>query len=295
MRVLTALQYLQSKIGGHTELDIVTHDGIFHADEVFTIALIDLLKKGDTPTTVVRTRDKDILASALDNPNVFVVDVGGQHNPPLNNYDHHQDASLNSALGLVVDSAKFTQAIVGKYGIADDMLLRMEFGNRFIQFVQSIDDWDCNRNNAHSTAAALPAGWRNVSQIIAGFNRIEDGDEAQNQAFETAVSFAAAILENEFIAAKKSAIAEVEYMNRYVLENGVALFETFSPVWKAKADHNFAVMPHHSGWQVLARDTAVCTIPETANGYEGFIFRHAAGFIATFNTREAAINFAKTL
>ena len=41
---------------------IATHDGSFHADEVFAIAALSLLGE---PVEVVRTRDRDSLARAL--------------------------------------------------------------------------------------------------------------------------------------------------------------------------------------------------------------------------------------
>ncbi|MGH2895464.1 MAG: MYG1 family protein, partial [Solirubrobacteraceae bacterium] len=52
---------------------IATHDGSFHADEVFAIAALGLLGE---PFEVVRTRDRDVLARAD-----VRVDVGFRYDP----------------------------------------------------------------------------------------------------------------------------------------------------------------------------------------------------------------------
>jgi uncharacterized UPF0160 family protein len=61
---------------------IATHDGSFHADEVFAIAALGLLGE---PLEVIRTRDRDVLARAD-----IRVDVGFGHDPATGDFDHHQ-------------------------------------------------------------------------------------------------------------------------------------------------------------------------------------------------------------
>ena len=61
---------------------IATHDGSFHADEVFAIAALGLLGE---PLEVMRTRDRDALARAD-----LRVDVGFRHDPSTGDFDHHQ-------------------------------------------------------------------------------------------------------------------------------------------------------------------------------------------------------------
>ena len=60
---------------------IATHDGSFHADEVFAVAALGLL--GD-PAEVVRTRDRDALARAD-----LRVDVGFRDDASTGDFDHH--------------------------------------------------------------------------------------------------------------------------------------------------------------------------------------------------------------
>ncbi len=63
---------------------IVTHNGGFHADDVFAVATL-LLHLKNQDITVVRTRDKDVIEKGD-----FVVDVGGVYDPKTNRFDHHQ-------------------------------------------------------------------------------------------------------------------------------------------------------------------------------------------------------------
>ncbi|MBX4181418.1 MYG1 family protein [Candidatus Parcubacteria bacterium] len=65
-------------------MKIVTHSGIFHADDVFAVATL-LLKFPDAE--VVRSRKKEDIESAD-----IVVDVGLQYEPEKLKFDHHQHA-----------------------------------------------------------------------------------------------------------------------------------------------------------------------------------------------------------
>ncbi len=63
---------------------IVTHDGTFHADELFAIATF-LDGQARRATEIVRTRDPDLIADAD-----VVIDVGFSFNPRTWRFDHHQ-------------------------------------------------------------------------------------------------------------------------------------------------------------------------------------------------------------
>src|ERR1035437_8037366 len=62
---------------------LVTHNGIFHADDIFATATLSLLLDGHIKVT--RTRDENLIKSAD-----YVYDVGGIYDPALNRFDHHQ-------------------------------------------------------------------------------------------------------------------------------------------------------------------------------------------------------------
>ena len=65
---------------------LITHDGSFHADDLFACATLCILleKKGET-FEIIRTRDSEII-----NNGDYVFDVGGIYNEENNRFDHHQ-------------------------------------------------------------------------------------------------------------------------------------------------------------------------------------------------------------
>ena len=65
-------------------MKIATHNGKFHADEVFAVSLLRRLDRFKD-AEIIRTRDAEILKTAD-----VVVDVGGQYDPLTHRYDHHQ-------------------------------------------------------------------------------------------------------------------------------------------------------------------------------------------------------------
>lgn len=65
---------------------LVTHDGSFHADDIFACATLFLVsEKKNEKVKVYRTRDEDKIKSAD-----YVFDVGGIYDPEKNRFDHHQ-------------------------------------------------------------------------------------------------------------------------------------------------------------------------------------------------------------
>ena len=79
---------------------IATHNGKFHADDVFGVALLTQLYPD---AQVVRSRDKEVLDQAD-----IVLDVGGTYDVEARRFDHHQLTSgarpsgiLFSAFGLL--------------------------------------------------------------------------------------------------------------------------------------------------------------------------------------------------
>jgi hypothetical protein len=76
---------------------IITHPGSAHFDEVTAISLI-LAVYTDTEFRIER---RDPVPVELDNPDVWVVDIGDRHEPEKHNFDHHQDTDCPAAFVLV--------------------------------------------------------------------------------------------------------------------------------------------------------------------------------------------------
>lgn len=80
---------------------IVTHPGSAHRDDLLACALL-LAHYSASPAAIYR---RDPTPEELADPEVFVVDVGGRHEPARGNFDHHQlprEAPPTCALTLVL-------------------------------------------------------------------------------------------------------------------------------------------------------------------------------------------------
>lgn len=94
---------------------LVTHNGSFHADEIFASAVLSLLleKKGEK-FEIIRTRDPKIIEEGD-----YVYDVGGIYDEEKNRFDHHQkdfnekreNDILYSSFGLIWK--KYGEELVG--------------------------------------------------------------------------------------------------------------------------------------------------------------------------------------
>jgi len=99
---------------------LVTHNGTFHADDLFATATLALVFNGNIK--VIRTRDEEIIKKAD-----FVYDVGGIYNPEKNLFDHHQKEGAGkrengipyASFGLVWK--KFGKKICGSQKVADEV------------------------------------------------------------------------------------------------------------------------------------------------------------------------------
>ncbi len=97
---------------------LVTHNATFHADDIFATATLSLLFDGNIK--VIRTRDEMQIKEAD-----FVYDVGGEYDPALNRFDHHQKGGAGvrennvpyASFGLVWKT--YGAAVCGSKEVAD--------------------------------------------------------------------------------------------------------------------------------------------------------------------------------
>ena len=68
------------------KLKLITHDGSFHADDIFAAAtLVILFERQGKDFEIVRTRKPELIEAGD-----YVFDVGGIHDEATNRFDHHQ-------------------------------------------------------------------------------------------------------------------------------------------------------------------------------------------------------------
>ena len=96
----------------------ITHNGAFHADDLFATATLSILNNGNIK--IIRTRDPKIFEKGD-----YVYDVGGEHDPEKNRFDHHQKGGAGvrengipySSFGLIWK--KYGEEICGSSEVAD--------------------------------------------------------------------------------------------------------------------------------------------------------------------------------
>ncbi|HTU96785.1 MAG TPA: MYG1 family protein [Solirubrobacteraceae bacterium] len=171
---------------------IATHDGSFHADEVFAIAALTLLGE---PIEVLRTRDRVELSRAD-----LRIDVGFRHDPSTGDFDHHQ--------------REFAGARPNGIRYASFGLIWQAFGARVCDgdaevaeavdatLVQGVDANDTGQQLTESLVqGAYPL---TVNGVVGGFNARWDETltaEQERLRFDEAVDLARGILAREILAA----------------------------------------------------------------------------------------------
>lgn len=257
---------------------VITHDGIFHADEVFAIALL----KRKMNVEIIRTRNIEIIEKAINDKSIFVIDCGLEYNPHMGNFDHHQDVSLPASNALI---AYYLEDYFGR----DVMAKLMK------KLFCGISDYDTNKNDIHSQFNAFNKGkgLTTVSNAINVFNRNPMDKDLQDLQFHKAVDFATEILNGYFYQIEQELIAEKIYANKEVLFDCVAVFDEFCPIWKEKDEFIFAIQPNPQGWALMSKDSSKYPLPEFE--HKDLIFAHKGKFIAVFSTKEAAIECASLL
>lgn len=168
---------------------IVTHNGNFHADDVFSIAA---LKTIFPLFKLIRTRDLEIIAKAD-----IVIDVGGEYDPQTGRFDHHQRGGAGERENGIPYSS--FGLIWQKYGLEickgdQDVANAVDAG-----LVSKIDAIDCGHVEGIYDGVSL-------SQTISMFNPTWQEDSHFDSCFDEAVDFASRVLKR-FIATANGGIS----------------------------------------------------------------------------------------
>jgi uncharacterized UPF0160 family protein len=284
-------------------IKLAVHDGQFHADDVLSVVLMELFWLGGK-ADVVRTRDSDLLGRCIR------LDVGEGL------LDHHGRAAEAGVAACTKVWALLRQSgLVPPYAVAE-----------IDDIVRAVAAWDTGTNTVphplpyvgalSGLASAYEAGG------YCGTYAMEDCgyDHQFNRALDMTRCHIKAILgrATAAYAAETCALRCIEAAG----DNQVVVFDRESrcaPVkemlWERKSPAVFYVSPEaEDDWRILcAHDPEALEFSpfnsrkllneefrglrgdalSEKSGIPGGIFCHAAGFIAGFKTREAAVAFAQ--
>jgi uncharacterized UPF0160 family protein len=298
---------------------IVTHSECFHCDEVSGVALLSFLYPN---WEIIRTRDQETLTKYKNDKNVIVLDVGGEYNPNMNNYDHHQQ-SFNttwdtsniklSSCGLIYkhfhkDIFKlFTQDNTE----LDDIDLGESFYKKYILPIDAID------NGVEQYISDMSGMVRynptSLGEIVSSFNHYDVYGEFQDGQFDEAVGIVQNIfynLINHFIQNRinyqidKIKLSKLLHHSVEILildENYKCLYQLLNEL-----DPNqcvkLIVHPRGPNWQistVKVKNSQFDTLVKLISQDEGrelvgddLVFIHNVRFTGATKTKETAIKIA---
>ncbi len=272
------------------KISAITHGGKFHADDVFSAALLKIL---NPQINIVRT------FQIPDDFNGIVFDIGG------GKYDHHQEGAEvrengvpYAAFGLLW--REFGESLISKY--LPEEQAKKEAVCFDEKFIQPLDE-DDNTGSGNQLA-----------NIISIFNPNWDSDESSDCCFSEAVDFATSVLNKEID--RIMSVQRAKEMVGDALANSkdnIVILPRFAP-WKMvliPSDAEFVVYPSQRGGysaQVIPVDfntkEAKCDFPkewagkpedelQRISGISTLTFCHKSCFLISADSLEDIIKACK--
>ena len=230
---------------------VATHNGNFHADDVFSVAAL----KSILPAfELVRTRNPEVISKAD-----IVIDVGGEYDPEAGRFDHHQRGGAGERENGIPYSS--FGLIWKKYG------LELCDGNQEVadsvegSLVSEIDAIDCG----HVVGVAQGIS---LSQTISMFNPTWQEDSHFDECFDEAVSFAARVL-TRFIASASGGISAKAIVAKAIEDAAdprVIVLEQYTP-WK-RTVHKLSEVALYVVYPSSTGQWRVQTVPVEPGSFE---------------------------
>jgi uncharacterized UPF0160 family protein len=234
---------------------IVTHDGVFHTDEVMATAMLKICYNINE---VIRTRDESIISKYKNDKDTFVLDVGGEYNNDFENYDHHQRSFtlthpktkiLFSTAGLIWRDYGYALiiSILPKSADYDEKFI---YNKMYEDIISVIDAHDNGNFEARDRILSTNKNAINIASIVSMFNPAwEDNDDTtteaykqkEDKAFEEAVNVCMAIIK-KYIQREYGELQAEEYMKAQLaktsVDDEIFIMDKFAPWKKALVEEN---------------------------------------------------------
>ncbi len=256
-----------------------THGGKFHADDVFSSALLLYIN----PEIRITRGNK-----VPDDFEGIVFDIG------RGRFDHHQKDSRIRENGVSYAAFGLLWEVLGKEILGEELAVRFDES-----FVQPLDN---NDNTGEKNELAT---------LIGNFNPSWDANDNGDKEFFQAVSVAGMILENKFERYKGNERADKridEILKNHDPKSRILVLPEFIPCQKAlsETDIAFVIFPSNRGGyciQPQKKEYSMnykCSFPESWLGLEGdeliketgldtAVFCHKGGFIMTVGQLDEAV------
>jgi len=255
---------------------IATHSGKFHADDVWAVAVLDLVFPG---SELVRTRDAKVIEAAD-----FAVDVGGIWDPDSGRFDHHQKGFQGARpSGVVYASAGLVWKTYGPRCVS--LLAEQRTGSSLTpeqarEIASAIDSDLVQYLDMSDTGAAKNApGGYGLSAVVSGFNPGWLDDQAAGSAqaadalrltrFRRAMEFIADIIGNG-VAYRVGAMLAVQQVRQSErLEGGRVLFlENAALPWAGIVRNEMADVLFVISHSLADQRYMIHTVPTSSDTFE---------------------------
>lgn len=288
-------------------MTVSTHDGFFHADDVFALAVVGLWAKSEgKKIKIIRSREKEIFEKAQ-----MVVDIGGVYDAKTNHFDHHQQGGAGkrengipyAAFGLMWKH--FGEKITSK-----EAAVLVE--KKLVMPIDAID-------NGVNLSTSLITGISDytIANAIWTLGEFDEGG-GNDESFQRAVGITGQILSGEIKKAEAAIEGErvIEAEIKSQGEPAVLVLSTYYPWSRAVSRYEkimFVIFPDKgtSKWCIQAAsgdgdsfgndrisfpmewrgltDEALAT----ESGISTAVFCHRSGFFAVTKSREEAEEMAR--
>lgn len=281
---------------------LVTHNGTFHADDIFACAVLSIYLKDNIK--VVRTRDEEIIKKGD-----YVFDIGGIYDENINRYDHHQKEGAGkrengipyASIGLVWK--RFGKEICGDEDIAK------QIDEKIIQPI------DANDNGVSIFDIKEDIAPYTIQDVFFAYRPSFSEEQNHDEIFMKMMYFAKEILLREIFKmkdAKKMASIVEDFYNKAEDKRLIILDDSYpwGDVLGGHVEPIYVVYPKTGMWRVecvrkekygfenrkpLPESWAGKRDEELAKttGVKDSVFCHNGRFLAVAKTKEGALSLAK--
>ncbi|MDR3519808.1 MAG: MYG1 family protein [Candidatus Pacebacteria bacterium] len=296
-----------------TVKQLVTHDGSFHADDIFACATLCLILEKENETfEIKRTRDLKIIKNGD-----YVFDVGGVYNKETNRFDHHQVGGAgrrSSGEGQVVVEYASFGLVWEKFGkiISGDERVVEIIDKRLAMPIDAFDNGlDLVENKYEVTPYYIQHLFFSMRPTW------KEESLSKDTMFLKCVEIAKSVLAREIIQAQDALLAEELVISIYknTSDKRIIVLDKHYPyeyVLNNFPEPLFAVYLKESdnSWQIKAIKENPKTFVNRKNfpkawaglrdeelenitGVKGAVFCHRGLFLAVAQTKEGAIKLAQ--
>lgn len=250
-----------------------THSGVFHADDVFSTALLRLLNPK------IEVERGICVPESYDG---IVFDIGGGQ------FDHHQRDNEVRENGVPYAAFGKLWRKFGKELVTEKYV--KEFDEKFVQKLDLAD-------NSDETDS--------ISMVICSFRPLWNENKSMDTCFWEAVSFAEGVLWRQIRECRSKQYAEEVILKKAAAaKNGILILDRYIPYERllADTDINFVIFPSLRGGyeinNVEAKDGGKkVNFPSEWLGSKeesiGLVFCHKGNFTAAADTLEHAVRIAE--